>query len=141
MRGGREGEEGEGERHFHAVPAGLGGEGRVNPPLTASSKEEIPWFSCIRPSIRPSLPAALHLPPGCLRPGTGSACRGCFWGQRSLTAPAAGASLHPSLHPLSFRAAVIYSPTISLPSSSLHPSLSPPPPTPHHAPIIFRALS
>lgn len=44
------------------------GEGHINPALTAFLKEEIPSF---HEAICPSVPAALHLRLGCLRPGRG----------------------------------------------------------------------
>lgn len=121
-----------------------GGEGRVNPPLTASSKEEIP-------SVRPSPPPFTSHPAvyarGRFCPG-GAGGGGCWVAPRGPAAPRSSnitpLPLPPS-PPASFvlpRCCYLLPNHFSSPSS-LHPSLSPPLhcPPPHHAPIIFRAPS
>lgn len=131
------------------------GEGRVNPTMAASLKEEIPSFHCGHLSIRPRRPSpSTRL----FTPGEGFFSLVTVNNTRSTPAPAyrlqqkitplpAPAvrlflqSLSPN--PLSFCVAVIYSNSISRSSSSSSflAEILYPPTTTHHPPIIFQALS
>lgn len=133
------------------------GEGHINPALTAFLKEENSIVPSGHLSIRPRRPSPstrLFTPREGLALGV---CLVTLNNARSTPNPHIALSTQkkitplplpvvlqsPSLNPLSFCVAVIYSNTISLSSSSSSCSYSslrfsnPP----HHPPIIFRALS